>query len=120
MSEQLRQKHYQQKKDKVLRMKADEEARKQKQKLFESEEQRMLTEKMNKKNRLREIQAMDSQAKAEFQNRQKAREVSDFGEDNVFSYIYTTKQHKSHEYAKKKDHIIDLIKDQFLNARYDP
>jgi len=63
---------------------------------------------------------LDSEAKAEFQHKQKAREVSDFESDNVFSYIYTTKQHKSHEYAKKKDAVIDLIKDQFTNARYNP
>lgn len=36
---------------------------------------------------------------------------SDFGENNVFSYIYETKIHKSHAMADKKDKVIDLMKE---------
>ena len=46
--------------------------------------------------------------------------MSDFDKTNVFSYIYSTKIHKSHAMAEKKDHIIDLMKDQFMESKHNP
>jgi hypothetical protein len=46
--------------------------------------------------------------------------VDDFGDHNVFSYIYSTKVHKSHAMADKKDRVIELMKDQFMNNKHDP
>lgn len=45
--------------------------------------------------------------------------VQDFGDNNVFSYIYSTKVHKSHAMAEKKDKVIDMMRDQFMNGGRD-
>ena len=43
----------------------------------------------------------------------------DFGENNVFTYIYQPKVHKSHALREKNEKIISLIADQFTEKNND-
>lgn len=38
---------------------------------------------------------------------------ADFEKHNVFSYIYSTKVHKSHSMGKRNEEVINRMKDQF-------
>jgi hypothetical protein len=35
----------------------------------------------------------------------------DFGDNNVLQYLYTKKEHQSIQLGKKKEYMIDLMKD---------
>lgn len=121
MSDVLKEKFYEEKKEKQRKMKADEQARKEVMNALMEEEKRLKTEKVMKKQELRKIQDEDHQKKQEYaQLKEQKYKVDDFGDHNVFSYIYSTKVHKSHELGEKKDKVIEMMKDQFMASRHDP
>lgn len=41
---------------------------------------------------------------------------NDFNSENVLSYLYEKKEHKSWDLRKKNEHFIGLIKDKLPNA----
>lgn len=87
---------------------------------FEEEERKIKENQLAKKLEFKQIQETDHANKMKFkqQKDQSIHGVKDFGDHNVFSYIYSTKIHKSHAMAEKKDHMIDMMKDKFI-TRHD-
>lgn len=57
-------------------------------------------------------------ARKQIQDRkQTLKNQPDYGEQNVFSYIFETKEHKSHQLRKRNEEMVNAIKDQFVNHR---
>lgn len=58
---------------------------------------------------------LDAKDKRDFRDRnsEMQRHQSDFAENNVLSYVYTNKEHKSYTLDAKKEHMISLMKNQF-------
>ena len=69
-----------------------------------------------KKIELRKIQDSDFEDKMKFKNDHRARDkgTADFGDNNVLSYCYTTKESRAIAMGAKKDKMIELMKDQFI------
>ena len=64
-----------------------------------------------KKQELRKIMDKDWQEKRIFKENHSGEKQknTDFEENNILSYVYTTKDHKAYEYDKKKEQLISLI-----------
>lgn len=45
----------------------------------------------------------------------KIKNQPDYENHNVFTYIFETKVHKSHSMGKRNEHLINLMKDQFIS-----
>jgi len=39
----------------------------------------------------------------------------DFHDRNILTYCFDKKKHKAHEYRQRNDHMLELIKDQFIS-----
>lgn len=58
---------------------------------------------------------LDAKNKKDFKERntQMAQRTSDFGEQNVLSYIYQKKEHQSFKMGQKNDILVNMIKQNF-------
>lgn len=68
-----------------------------------------------KKEALKKEQERDALNKQAFRekNHKKIYDINDFNDNNVLSYVYETKLHKSYEYDKKKEENISKIMSNF-------
>ena len=63
---------------------------------------------------MRNVQDLDAQAKRQHRDRvSKLTTKDDFKDNNVLSYVYEAKLHKSYEYDKKKEANISKIMENF-------
>ena len=67
---------------------------------------------------LKKIMEDDAMKKREFKDKVNKRfsQVSDFGQDNVLSYVYTKKEHKSYKLGQKNDYLVGLIQKNFSSS----
>lgn len=82
---------------------------------LEQEELQKTAAKQTKKAELRKVMDLDAKNKKDFKERntQMAQRTSDFGEQNVLSYIYTKKEHQSLKMGQKNDILVNMIKQNF-------
>jgi len=78
--------------------------------------------KIEKKMALRQVQDLDAQAKlhAKANTVQFGEKKSpDFGDHNVFSYVYSQKVHKSHALRERNEKLISMMDGQFSSPKRD-
>lgn len=121
MSEILKQKYNQQKKDNVNRMKVEEEIRLQKASEIEAEEEALKQKRVQKMMDFKKMQNEDHMMKLETKQTRENRmgKVADFSDHNVFSYVYAPKVHKSYAMGQKNEAVVSMMKEQFMQ-RHDP
>ena len=71
-----------------------------------------------KQRELRQVMDLDCKEKRDYRDRNSAmqKRTDDFSENNVLSYMYTQKEHKSYTLDKKKQHMINLMQSQFQST----
>lgn len=95
------------------RMKEDADARLNQMEKIRAEDEAEKHRRMQKKTELRKIMDEDFANKQKFRDRhsQLQARTSDFGDNNVLSYVYTTKEHKSYQLRAKNEKLIGMMKD---------
>lgn len=75
--------------------------------------------KLQKKFELKRVMDEDTTKKNAFRNVNSSQMSlnKDFGDNNVLQYLYTKKEHQSIQLGKKKEYMIDLMKDQFQGSK---
>lgn len=117
MAEVLRNKHYQDKKDKNLRTRQAQVQRKQE--LDEQEEQNRQDQDKKIQNKINLKRVFDENAEqarkhTNARNTQ-IKDLPDYQDHNVFTYIHEPKIHKSLAMGKKNEEMVNLMKDQFMH-----
>lgn len=111
----LRAKHSESDVNKRSRMAKEAEERAKVLIQLEQEDLKKTELKKNKKQELRKVMDLDAKNKKDFKERntQMAQRTSDFGEQNVLSYIYQKKEHQSFKMGQKNDILVNMIKQNF-------
>ena len=101
----LKKKQTEEQKQKHDRMNREAEERQKKMAEYEEEEAKEKMKVIEKKKELRQQLDLDYTMKKEVTSRNKQIEskTNDYGQHNVFTYIFSEKEHKSHALAKKNE-----------------
>ena len=114
MAEDLRTKSLQNYDNRQARMKEEAEARRVNAEKIKQEDLDNKQRVKDKKAEIRKIIDGDIENKRNFK-RNTAMHVkkSDFDDNNLFTNVYSTKEHRAFEMDKKKEHVIGLMKNHF-------
>ena len=115
VSEKLNQQYLNAHSERYQRIKQQAQERAERSKEMQDDDNEALKKAMEKRKQLRSIQLANQKAKRDCRNelQRKLNTSVDFGEHNVLSYCYTSKENKAQTLRKKNDNILELIKDQF-------
>lgn len=94
-------------------MRKEAEERHKKMAEFEEEEVKEKMKVIEKKKELRQQLDFDYNMKKEVTSRNQIieKKTNDYGQHNVFTYIFSEKEHKSHALAKKNEKLQGLIQE---------
>mmetsp|Transcript_16848 Transcript_16848/g.28554 ORF Transcript_16848/g.28554 Transcript_16848/m.28554 type:complete len:245 (-) Transcript_16848:9-743(-) len=101
--------------EKYNRMKQEAEERKRVQEMLEQEQELAKQRQFQKKQELRRVMDMDAAQKRHHKDQEKDVQLltSDFGENNVLSYVYQPKEHQSYKLGQKNEYLVGLIQKNF-------